>query len=545
VVVLENELLRIAISPVGARIVSLQDKLRQREDVKNLPYFGGANIIRYGKAMNLDDNKSRYELTLSRLDDGTQKLTATATVQPAEDKPAAATVIKSYMLAPGSSCVKLALEIQNTGREELGLIPWMQNLLLRGKQAQPEEAHMTENGAYLSGQPLPSTRNVPLGRGADRHYFPAASWTSRVVLPLEEPSNTLAVVTRPGDMYKLYDWHRGGEDFATLEVIAQPFFAKPGGSFRWEYNLLIAPPVRNVVYASPELVVGVSPHPTWLAPDTKELALDFAGTRELPSVQVHARLVSMEQPEKVLKQYDFTLAKISPREVVHQSLAVNLKDQRACQLRLTFTRDGKPFLPDPFVKSGEVIIPLIIGSHETPPVVFAKQTQAQGRLRQIEPQVRQAPRAYAGDTFEAFSFPSAVRCFRPDTFQSTGDRPLQLRACAGEYESLQLVLVPKGKAEATYQVSASELSGPGGSKVTCEGVRNFIYVPTKTPSSYNALYPVGDYPEALLPVKQITLKPEGNHPLFLTWHVPLDANPGAYRGTVAISEGTVRHEIPV
>src|SRR3982751_1449794 len=90
-VVLENDFLRIAVSPVGARIVSLQDKLRGREDVKNLPYFGGANIIRYGKAMNLDDNKSRYELKLSRLDDGTQKLTATAPVEPSEDKPAAAT----------------------------------------------------------------------------------------------------------------------------------------------------------------------------------------------------------------------------------------------------------------------------------------------------------------------------------------------------------------------------------------------------------------------------------------------------------------------
>jgi hypothetical protein len=545
VVVLENELLRIAVSPVGARIVSLQDKVRQREDVKNLPYFGGANIIRYGKAMNLDDNKSRYELKLSRLEDGTLKLTATATVEPSEDKPAAATVTKTYALAPGSSCVKLALEIRNDGREELGLIPWMQNLLLRGKKAQPEEAHVTENGAYLSGQPLPGTRNTPVSRGADRHYFPAASWSSRVVLPLEEPSNTLAVVTRPEDMYKLYDWHRGGEDFATLEVIAQPFFAKPGGSFRWEYSLLTAAPVRNIVYASPELVIGVSPHPTWLAPETKELALDFAGTRELPGVKVHARLVSMEQPEKALKEYDFTLAKVSAREVAHQSLAVDLKDQRACQLRLTFTRDGKPFLPDTSVKSGEVIIPLVVGSHEKTPVVFTKQTQAQGRLRQIEPQVHQAPRVYSGGAFDAFSFPSALHCFRPDTFQSTGDRPLQLRACAGEYESLQLVLAPKGKTETTYDVTASELTGPAGSKVTCEGVREFIYVPTTTPSSYNALYPVGDYPEALLPVKQITLKPGSNHPLFLTWRVAMDAKPGPYRGTVTISNGAVRHDIAV
>jgi hypothetical protein len=236
---------------------------------------------------------------------------------------------------------------------------------------------------------------------------------------------------------------------------------------------------------------------------------------------------------------------VSAREVARQTLPVDFKQQQACQLRLTFTRDGKPFLPDAAIKSGEVIIPLVIGPHEQPPVVFAKQTQAQGRLRQIEPQVHQAPRALAAEGFEAFSFPSALRCFRPDTFHSTGDSPLRLRAGAGEYESLQLVLVPKGTREATYQVSAGELSGPGGSKVSCEGVREFIYVPTKTPSSYNALYPVGDYPEALLPVKQITLEPTGNHPLFLTWRVPVDAKPGQYHGTVTISEGAVRHEIPV
>src|SRR5438132_1230419 len=76
--VLENELLRVAVSPVGARVVSLRDKVRQREDVKNLPYVGGLNDVRYGHTLNLDDTKDRFELSLSKLPDGSQKLVAVA-----------------------------------------------------------------------------------------------------------------------------------------------------------------------------------------------------------------------------------------------------------------------------------------------------------------------------------------------------------------------------------------------------------------------------------------------------------------------------------
>src|SRR5947207_3139444 len=58
-VVLENELLRVTVSPVGARAVSVFDKVRQREEVKRLPYVGGVNEIRYGAALNLDEGRDR------------------------------------------------------------------------------------------------------------------------------------------------------------------------------------------------------------------------------------------------------------------------------------------------------------------------------------------------------------------------------------------------------------------------------------------------------------------------------------------------------
>src|SRR5439155_8704064 len=155
----------VAVSPVGARVVSLRDKVRQREDVKNLPYVGGLNQVRYGQTLNLDDTKDRFELSLSKLPDGSKKLVAVAKVLPSVDRPSAATVTKEYVLAAGSSCLRLSVEIRNERSDEFGLIPWVRNLILRGGDHEStEEAHMTEHGAFITGQPLPGQRSRPVPR---------------------------------------------------------------------------------------------------------------------------------------------------------------------------------------------------------------------------------------------------------------------------------------------------------------------------------------------------------------------------------------------
>jgi hypothetical protein len=544
ILVMENDFLKISVSPVGAKIISLVDKLHHRQEVKNLPYASGMNVIRFGAALNLDDQKDRYDLQLSKLADGTQRLVATATVQPTDEKPGAAVVTKEYVLSPGSSCVALSLQLHNTGHEEIGLIPWVWHLLNRGTKQDPEEAHMTPYGAFITERCLPEHRDQKIISGA--HQLPASNWTSRVVLPVEDGSNTLATITRPQDMLKIYSWHRQLEDFCTQELIAAPMFAKPGNNCRFDYFLVLAAPVRNIVYCSPELVIGTSPHPTWLSSNDKELALDFSSTREMAGLKVHARLVAVGAEQTDLREYDFTLPKLSPQDASRQTIAVALKDGKNYQLRLDFVRDGQPYFPGAAASDrGDVIIPLIVGKQETVPVVFPDQTQRNNRLRHLQPQVRQEKQVYAGKDFDAFSYPSAQRCFREDRLEASGKGNLQLFACAGEYESLQLVLMPKGSSEAVYQVAGTTLAGPHDSQVTCESINDFIYVPTKMPSLYNALFPLGDYPEALLPTKQVRMAPGVNHPLFITYHVPRGTAPGVYHGSISLSQGAVRREIPV
>ena len=66
-VVMENECLKVTISPVGGKILSLYNKVQKREEVKILPYVSGMNLIRFGSALNIDDMTTRYELQRTQL----------------------------------------------------------------------------------------------------------------------------------------------------------------------------------------------------------------------------------------------------------------------------------------------------------------------------------------------------------------------------------------------------------------------------------------------------------------------------------------------
>jgi hypothetical protein len=298
------------------------------------------------------------------------------------------------------------------------------------------------------------------------------------------------------------------------------------------------------VYCSPDLLIGVSPHPTWLSASDKQLKLAFSSTAPLDGIEVHAKVVPFGQADGPV--VDFTLPKLSPLAAVAHDLPVSLADEQCYQMKLTFTRNGQAYYPgDAVGDRAEVIVPLIVGQQDEVPALFPDRTKRDGRLRHLEPQQRTGKVAYSSDAFDAFAYPASSRVFKQDTFEPAGKGPLQLSACAGEYESVQVVLTPKAKMAAEYAVAGSALTGPGGQKVTCESVNDFIYVPVKMPSQYNALYRLGDYPEALQPTSKITLETEGSHPLFITYRVPAGTKPGLYRGSVTMKQGSVRHEIPV
>src|SRR5581483_10432269 len=178
VAVLENDTLRIEVSSIGGKILSLRDKVRGREEVKVLPYIAGMNEVRYQAVLNVNDTSTRFALSSGRDDHGDATVTASVRAVPTDDLPAAATVTKHYTLEGQSGRLRIALELANEGSEEIALMPWVRNLINRGLKELPEEAHMTEYGAYLRGNPIPGKPQA--SKALDWHFIPAANWSTRV-----------------------------------------------------------------------------------------------------------------------------------------------------------------------------------------------------------------------------------------------------------------------------------------------------------------------------------------------------------------------------
>ncbi len=542
-VTLENKFLKITISPDGAIISSFQDKLRQIEDVKMLPVVGGLNEIRnFDRYNSKKRGRQKYQLKKELIPDGTQKVIATTKIFPDEDKSLSLTVIKEYMLPKESSYLQVALEIRNHGETEIGEIPWVRHLLNRGLKELAEEAHISEYGVFQSGRPSPQNPSIT---PFNIHYFPAANWTSRVVMPVNNKSNTFATILNPGDIFKIYNWKKETEDFSTQEVIAAPMFVKPGQSTRWDYCFVNAAPVRNIVYCSPDLIIGMTPHPTWIAPDTKKIQLTLASTKKLDDLQVNWKLLSLDS-KKVMLESTFKMS-VSPDKVFKYSIPVCLKDKKNYQLCLTFSRKGKDYHPGQAVKDCEpVIIPIIVGSREKAVKVFPKSPKSKSRLRTIEPRTIQASLVASSKNFDVFMTPASKRVFKKDNFISNNNSsPAKLYASAAEYESLQLVIQPKEDSIEVWQVAASNLTGPAGGIIKPESVNKFIYVPTEIPSQYNTMFPIGEYPEGLLPTTELSIQKGDNTPLFITYHTPLNAVPGIYRGKVTFTRNGNEVVIPV
>jgi|GEM_PF-3101299 len=543
-VVLENDYLRAVISPIGARVVSLTDKVRGGEQVKMLAHVGGLAEVRFNGVINHNDLKDRYKLSYAPDAEDGPTVTAVTLAPPTAANPVAARVTKRFTLLSDSGRIRCQVILENTGDVEFALIPWVRHLIMRGLAAMPEEAHMTPYGAFLFGRPVPGRPD--LSPSQDHHHFPAAAWTTRVTLPATQTSNTLASILEPTDMLKIYNWHRGQEDFATQEFIAAPLFLKSGSTDGFTYEIIVTAPIRNIVYASPELIVGASPHPTGIAKGTRELTLTFGSAAEADAFDVHAVLYSVDSPGNPVMQSTFSVESIDPTSRRTHALPIRFPAERNHVLRLELSRAGQPWLPGSALNDREpILIPLVVGDPITKQQVFAPKAGGQARLLKVQPVDHTAPRLLADPGLSVFSTETAHRLGKQDRFKPAPNADATLYAARNEYESTQLVITPGPDAPAQIAVKGIDLTGPDGYTVTCESINQLLEVKTTMPSRYDAKYPVGIYREGLLPTDTLNLVGEVNVPFVATYHVPEDAPPGRYEGHITLSADERTWHVPI
>ncbi len=139
----------------------------------------------------------------------------------------------------------------------------------------------------------------------------------------------------------------------------------------------------------------------------------------------------------------------------------------------------------------------------------------------------------------------AYKVMRDDPLPAAKSPGISIAAARNEFEPFLLVLRPAARLD-DLRVAVSDLAGPGGAVLPASSasIKLVEYVRVTIPTD-TAAKP-GWWPDPLPPCEGPFSAPGGeNRPLWITVHVPGEAAPGQYRGTVILTAGSLRQSIPL
>jgi Domain of unknown function (DUF4091) len=186
-------------------------------------------------------------------------------------------------------------------------------------------------------------------------------------------------------------------------------------------------------------------------------------------------------------------------------------------------------------------------------------------------------RAAAGNEWTVWTASAMERVGKSDPPLSRTD--VKIRAARGEYEAFQIVVAAGAIPVTGVDVEASDLTGPEGSTIPRESIvfyrEHYVEVTSPSPDPGWGNRPLGKgwYPDALIPFAgsrngrrdgefkaaplfkgvfkgvfkgaPFDVGPNLNQPVWVDVHVPFDAHPGMYAGTLRVSAGRLQSDVPV
>ena len=155
---------------------------------------------------------------------------------------------------------------------------------------------------------------------------------------------------------------------------------------------------------------------------------------------------------------------------------------------------------------------------------------------------------------EIFCLPNTVKVLREQEEFTSKSNTLQIESAKNEYEGGQIIIRAGGDIK-SYNAEISDLKN-GNSVISNENIEIYHqkYIEIKqewlsNPS--NPEYPAGWYPDALLPIetaveyKENTVSKGNNQGIWITVHVPSDAEAGIYTGNVTVTMDNQTVNVPV
>jgi hypothetical protein len=144
------------------------------------------------------------------------------------------------------------------------------------------------------------------------------------------------------------------------------------------------------------------------------------------------------------------------------------------------------------------------------------------------------PRGMAATPVVLSSADTMEKVFRDEPWTGPPAARLTIEAARNEVQGIQLVVAADKRDIRSATLEVSDLAGEAGGTIPKSSVTwNIVgYVQTEQPA-----YPVrkvGWWPDPLLPPGRFDVHAGQVQPLWINVHVPLDARPGLYRGSVAL-----------
>jgi hypothetical protein len=155
------------------------------------------------------------------------------------------------------------------------------------------------------------------------------------------------------------------------------------------------------------------------------------------------------------------------------------------------------------------------------------------------------------NTIGIYSAPNTLKVLKNIKYKNK-DSKFTFEASKGEYEGAQVIINP-GLDIKSYELTLSDVKSEDGSVINKESFvaykENYIKVDKKTSSNKNL--PLGEYPDALIPLNLIyaknenTIKAGENQGIWVTVKIPETAKGGLYRGEFLFNADGISHKIPV
>jgi len=150
---------------------------------------------------------------------------------------------------------------------------------------------------------------------------------------------------------------------------------------------------------------------------------------------------------------------------------------------------------------------------------------------------------YGGEDFSVGYQSSMKRVFKDKAFKGeTVKNPIEISCAKNEYETFQLVILPKSRDLLGIKIEPEDFIGEDGKlKISKDNIKINIVGYVKIEKTFSGRKP-GWYPDPLIPNFSVNVKSTEVQPFWVTIYVPTDTVAGKYKGRIKITPINMKSE---